>query len=563
VSTFLNIVYQKSTEDNLTNRISIVKFSGIYANDPDSITPGNHYSDTDGGGTTEVFQGWTDASDITEINKLIKDVKHLATGHGTSHDFGLHLAQKLLESLPEDTEPRSKTVVLFTDGEPWREAAVMGDYQETDAAKIVDYAISTAHDIKQMKAFTSDEPDGTKKDHYTTIFTVGTLGKSTPTNANNILNYCSSKYPQATSVANHGADAGGDYVHRAETAAQLDAVFTAIANSSAQSSASLDGQAVTTVDIVSKSFTLPQGTGTKVKVYTADCDGGSYSGTGDDRVFIPTFKDTVAFDATVSIKQSTGEGKYDEVDVVGFDYGANFCGPIVNQNTGAIEGYVGKKLVVRFPVKMDPDALGGPNAPTNAEGSGIFVAGRDDPLVTFKTPHISLPYNIHITKTGLEKGESARFKIEKIIVQEGWITRDPDDNEIITAITVPESASWSPLTTVLVTEDGVSAEDPGIWVRGLPSTEMVDEVQKIVLYRVSEEPWSWSYNQKTAPKITDNNNSDNPFKFENEKIDQIKIKVRHAESKVRNIFKLNNEGGGVEYMDSKNERTRKDGKVLN
>lgn len=562
VATFLDIIYQKSTEDNLDNRISIVKFSGVYANNPeggDALKAGNHYSDTNGGASTEVFQGWTSAKNAAVISDIKKDVKHLATGHGTSHDFGLNLAQKLLASLPQDTESRSKTVVLFTDGDPWRSEG-MGSYTAT-VAQITGWAIQKAYDIKHVPAYESTEVDGTKLTHYTTIFTVGT--GATGTQATNILNYCSSKYPEAKATNNTGAAAEGDYVFRAETAAELDAVFTAIANSSAESQASLDGQAVTTVDIVSKSFTLPQGTGTKVKVYTADCDGGSYSGTGDDRVFIPTFKDTVAFDATVSIKQSTGEGKYDEVDVVGFDYGANFCGPIVNQNTGAIEGYVGKKLVVRFPVKMDPDALGGPNAPTNAEGSGIFVAGRDDPLVTFKTPHVSLPYNIHITKTGLEKGESARFKIEKIIVQEGWITRDPDDNEIITAITVPESASWSPLTTVLVTEDGVSAEDPGIWVRGLPSTEMVDEVQMIVLYRVSEEPWSWSYNQKTAPKITDNNNIDNPFKFENEKIDQIKIKVRHAESKVRNIFKLNNEGGGVEYMDSKNERTRKDGKVLN
>lgn len=560
VATFLNIVHQKCVDNKLDNRISIVKFSGLYVNDPEgenALKVGNHYSDTNGGATTEVFQGWTDASNQNEINKIIKDIKHIGTGHGTSQDFGLNLAQKLLASLGTDTEPRSKTVVLFTDGDPWRSNAAYGTYQ-ADAAAIANLAISKSYDIKHTVAYTSVDYEGTEENHYTTVFTVGTLGTGeAPAQANNVMNYCSSKYPEAKSSSNTGTAAEGDYVFRAETAADLDKVFSAIANSSSESEISLDAEATTTVDIVSKSFMLPQGASTNVQIFTAKCNGGAYEERDGVTVFVPEFASPIRdydLEDSVEIKQSTGSGKYDEVDVTGFDYSENFCGPVKDEDGHFID-FVGKKLIVKFPVKMDPEALGGPNAPTNAPGSGIFVEGQDDPVATFETPHVSLPYNIHITKTGLEKGESARFKIEKIIVQDTWITTAADGKQ---TINVPNNAVWDPMTTVMVTGDG-SSTDPGIWVRGLPSTEAVGTEQKIVLYRVSEDEWSWSYDRQTGPMITDNSKIDNPFQFKNVKMNQqqIKIKVRHAESKARNIFKLNTEGGGVEYMDSKNDREKK------
>ena len=430
--------------------------------------------------------------------------------------------------------------------------------QENTPANITNFAIDKSYDIKHTVAFTTKEYDGTVVPHYTTVFTVGTLGTgTTPDQANNVLNYCSSKYPEARSISNHGSEAEGNYVFRAETAAQLNAVFTAIANSSSDSSASLDAEATTTVDIVSKSFILPQGASTNVQVFTADCNGGDYEDRDGVTVFVPEFASPIRdydLEDSVEIKQSTGSGKYDEVDVTGFDYSENFCGPVKDED-GQFIDFVGKKLIVKFPVKMDPEALGGPNAPTNAPGSGIFVEGQDEPVATFETPHVSLPYNIHITKTGLEKGESARFKIEKIIVQDTWITTAADGKQ---TINVPNDAVWDPMTTVLITGDD-STDDPGIWVRGLPSTEAVGTEQKIVLYRVSEDEWSWSYDRQTGPMITDNSKIDNPFQFKNVKMNQqqIKIKVRHAESKARNIFKLNTEGGGVEYMDSKNDREKK------
>lgn len=562
VATFLNIVHQKSIDDNLDNRISIVKFSGLYVNDPegaDALKPGNHLSDTEGGGSTEVFQGWTHTSNETEIDNIIKDIKHIGTGHGTSPDFGLNLAQKLLASLGTDTEPRSKTIVLFTDGDPWRMSSQMGDYEVSSSSVITELAIDKSYTIKHTVAYTTVDIDGTQVPHYTTIFTVGTLGSGNPpAQATNVMNYCSSKYPEAKSISNHGNAAEGEYVFRAETAAQLDAVFTAIANSSSDSSASLDAEATTTVDIVSKSFILPAGASTNVQVFTAECNGGKYEEQNGESVFIPKFKAAVEdedLEESVVIKKSTGSDKYDEVDVTGFDYTANFCGPVVDTQTGDTLRFVGKKLIVKFPVKMNPEALGGPNAPTNAPGSGIFVEGQDEPVATFETPHVSLPYNIHITKTGLEKGESARFKIEKIVVQDAWITTDAEGKE---TINVPDNAKWDPMTTVMVTADGVTTE-PGIWVRGLPSTQAVGTEQKIVLYRVSEEGWSWSYDRQTNPMITDNSKIDNPFQFVNVKMNdqKIKIKVRHAESKARNVFKLNTEGGGVEYMDSKNDREKK------
>ena len=266
--------------------------------------------------------------------------------------------------------------------------------------------------------------------------------------------------------------------------------------------------------------------------------------------------DPIKVDANVNVTLSGTR----EIKVKGFDYRSCFCGPIYkdnydpSQHTAAenadpanIKGYQGYKLIIMIPIKMNPDAVGGPNVATNASGSGIFITdGDQNALVPYISPTVSLPVNIHITKTGLDEGESAKFKIERAILPEGDVN--------VTTLT-----GWHYVSTVFVTKRKGSTGDPIVKVIGLPANIDVTEgegesattKQKNVVYRITEEPWSWSYDPQTAPQYTNTMSIVNAFTFGNKKKDNIDVLIRHAESKATNIFKRGVVDGNVRYDDSK------------
>jgi hypothetical protein len=156
---------------------------------------------------------------------------------------------------------------------------------------------------------------------------------------------------------------------------------------------------------------------------------------------------------------------------------------------------------------------------------------------------VSLPVNIHIEKTGLNPGESAKFKIERAeIPLNGSYNID--------------NLTWKYVSSVFVTQpQGAAAGNkPVVKVKGLPSVDVVNNVQVGYLYKITEEDWSWSYERDTDPQYTVTSKVDNPFTFDNEKIEDIDIKIRHAESKVTNIFKKT--GGTVKTDDSKPRQTK-------
>ena len=159
---------------------------------------------------------------------------------------------------------------------------------------------------------------------------------------------------------------------------------------------------------------------------------------------------------------------------------------------------------------------------------------------------MSLPVNIHITKTGLEPGESAKFKIERAILPEGNVN-------------VANLTDWHYVSTVFVTKRQGQTTEPIVKVTGLPANVEVKEgtgesattKQKDVVYRITEEPWSWSYDPQTDPQYTNTSSVTNPFTFDNKKKDNIDVLVRHAESKATNIFKSGVVTNNVRYDDSK------------
>ena len=159
--------------------------------------------------------------------------------------------------------------------------------------------------------------------------------------------------------------------------------------------------------------------------------------------------------------------------------------------------------------------------------------------------------NIHITKTGLDAGESAKFRIERAVLPEGDVN--------VTTLT-----DWHYVSTVFVTKRQGQTTNPIVKVIGLPANVEVTEgqgesattKQKNVVYRITEEPWSWSYDPLTDPQYTNTTSVTNPFTFGNKKKDNIDVLVRHAESKATNVFKRNVVTGNVRYDDSKdNGRT--------
>ena len=280
--------------------------------------------------------------------------------------------------------------------------------------------------------------------------------------------------------------------------------------------------------------------------------------------------DTKDVDALVDVALGKDNNGNDKIEVTGFDYSNNWCGTVTLNGSTTVQGH---KLIIMIPVKMNPDAVGGPNVETNAPGSGIYIDPDDPaPLITFDSPTVSLPVNIYLEKIGLDPGESAKFKIDRAIIP------DEDDWDPSTF----EESAWTYVSTVFVTNSPNSKKskngNPLIQVRGLPATITVDKnndgkpdvdpdtgkiIQLGVVYRITEENWAWSYDidgtdDYPNPQYTVTSKVDNPFAYSNDKKENIDVIIRHAESKATNVFKAVGEDEENErYDDSKtNNRTK-------
>lgn len=536
----------KQRDSRLGNRISIITFAGTA-----SVVNALNVGDLGDG----------------KAATLKDKVDKIVLAGNTRQDRGLEAANTQLGNYAQTGSTR--TVVLFTDGEPY--------WSGTSTNTLYNNGITQA-----LKTKKEDDPSTSDVEGYgATVFTVGLF--STTHNGDNVwkfMNYMSSNAPSASSMTSPGSDFDsglGFYKDATSETVDLTAVFTEIASQAGGSSTALSA-ASANVDVVSNSFILPDGTNTDnvasvVKLFFAKLEkieNGEYKfyeeylkgHTPADYTYkvlnangTPT-GDPIKVDANVNVTLSGTR----EIKVKGFDYRSCFCGPIYkdnydpSQHTDAenadpanIKGYQGYKLIIMIPIKMNPDAVGGPNVATNAAGSGIFITdGDQNALVPYISPTVSLPVNIHITKTGLEPGESAKFKIERAILPEGNVN-------------VANLTDWHYVSTVFVTKRQGQTTEPIVKVTGLPANVEVKEgtgesattKQKDVVYRITEEPWSWSYDPQTDPQYTNTSSITNPFTFDNKKKDNIDVLVRHAESKATNIFKSGVVTNNVRYDDSK------------
>lgn len=502
------------------------------------------------------------ADESDDTHSTAAELKALVTnftnGQGTRPDLGIAEANNQFDLYVDAGRKlaASRTVVVFTDGEP---------YPNNNNANYTS-AIAAA--------------STSKKTHEATVYTVG-LFTSTPSSTSDLyrfMNLMSSNAPDATSFNDTSFDFAKGYYKDASAAnVDLTDVFTEIAHQSGGSTTSLSA-ASSNVDVVSNSFMLPEGTDTDnientVKVFVAKLEkieNGNYvfyeeilkGHTPDDYVYYELDEHGERISDTPKKVDGTIKVSYEDpnkIKITGYDYSSCFCGPVYEEGytpTGTaddaqhIDHYQGYKIIIMIPILMNPDAVGGPDVETNAPGSGIYISDESQSaFVAYESPTVSLPVNIHITKSGLKPGESAKFRIERAnLPKEGPVVYD--------------NLEWHYVSTVFVTKPQNAAEgdpDPVVYVRGLPANQDVkigegdDAVteHRSFVYRISEENWSWSYDPLTQPQYTDTDYIDNPFRFANKQKDNIDVKVRHAESKATNIFKPGVVTGNVKYDDSK------------
>ena len=556
------------------------------------------YSGQPGYGWNQGDAYWFDIGSSDVKNRLQNSVNNITRNNWTRPDLGMSEAiSDLLSGTTSATRKRPEAnlvVVLFTDGVPCHSQGSGNTFEAQDANNAI-YQASIL-----------------KKTYDATIYSVGLLPDS---NTNDIkcgryfLDLLSSNYPDATiaqnstsawnvngdSITVNGLTTGtkdpeGNYFQLVGAGTDLSSIFDSISQQSGGSSSQLSA-ASRNVDVVSNSFIIPLETGeninNKVKIFIAKVSG--YDATKQELTFSteilkgnlpdsptdPTAAgsyyyypldehgdidgDPIKADAGISVSYNQTTKA---VTVTGFDYSSCFCGPIFETNyipsnpitaedlTHVIR-WQGFKIIIMIPIKMNPDAVGGPDVNTNGAGSGIFISSDDgEAFVTFKSPTVSLPVNIYIEKSGLGKGESAKFKIERAEIP------DLAPGQEFDPTTIPDD-DWSYVSTVFVTQSNdpslATTSNPVVKVRGLPANEDTVESgvvtgHKSFVYRVTEESWSWSYTPDTPPQYTTTEDVINPFLFSNTKRDNIDVKVRHAESKATNVFVT---GAAVKYDDSK------------
>lgn len=359
-------------------------------------------------------------------------------------------------------------------------------------------------------------------------------------------------------------------------------IFEAIARQTAGTANANLTSATSNVDVVSNSFILPDeidatNIDQHVLVFTAKLnsitgananDKDQTSGTYNfaTEILAPNSNDT--YNTYDSEGNTTGINDVDNaikvelqgthgIKVTKFDYAANFCGPVYKPDGTTVDHYNGHKIIILIPIKMNPDAVGGPNVETNADGSGLYLANGTN-VIEFDSPTVSLPVNVYIEKKGLVGRESAKFTIYRAELPSDYAEWTEDEIEQWDPNTHYDEDDWEYVSTVFLTNspdtEKSDAGYPMVRVKSMPATKLDENNQQVALiYKIAEEPWSWSYTPKTDPQFTVTTKIDNPFTFDNQPKANIDIEVRHAESKVTNYFW---DGTTIRYDDSKTNTGR-------
>lgn len=373
VNAFIDNVAKESPDSN----IAIVKFAG---KSTDAIGDDTHTEYHNNGSAecnfTQIVKKLTtvDAAGATELKEA---VNKLAAKGPTSADRGMEHAKNIIQNDPN--KDRQKVVVMFTDGAPTH-------WNGGDFDTVANGAIAASKSIKEAGA---------------TVYTIGCFGTTPSSDTDTYMNYVSSNYPNAASMASGGAKADpANYYKTVSSAADLNNIFTDISHTIGGTDVKLTSTSVLR-DVISDSFKLPQGADKdSITAYSVDCtavnDDGTYTWSANH--------DGTKYSVTV-------EGK--TINVTDFDYAANWVGK--DTTTGKMHTPA-KKLVVEIPIVPEQDATG--SVKTNGDASGIYADSTvKDPVEKFPSPVVYIPYFtvVHVASTvdsvtGANKGKVGESK---------------------------------------------------------------------------------------------------------------------------------------------------------
>ena len=418
-----------------------------------------------------------------DYDKALNIASNLNCGdNSTATQLGMELAKLMIEHKCE--KERNKVVILITDGliqltnmSQWEDKFESGSWKRGDFWG-AETAMRHADDIKSQGV---------------PVYVLDITGTNA-VNRVNLLRGISSEYTGRTFETLSGyvtspkwvtgtKNTDGKEYYIPASASNLSEILGKIAQSAMEGGASykLTKESTTVIDVVSPAFKLPDGaTGSTITLQVAKCKAvkstgtdGSYEYTFDDPVAATTlFPDIVAkvgnLDDEKQFVEAAG-GK--TVQVLGFDFSENYVGEDIINNLKTPRGY---KLIISFPIEIDPRNPGGANVATNTEDSGIYFDedgdGKYDQIGGFEIPHAKIP-NLVIMKTGLHKGESATFYVYKL----------------------EKDGSKSQFPIVLVATQ--TSDDPSApcYARA--------KIQEPGRYEVEESTWSWAY--KISARVKD------------------------------------------------------------
>ncbi len=513
-------VDEKGKPAPLDHRIAIVKFAGydddnviFYNGNADAFVEagegndkGNHRT-RDGINYNEVVRGLK--SVLTDSTDLKTGISGLVAGGATAADHGMHLAQNIINHIAPDRFS-NKTVVFFTDGEP-------NHYRNFDSS-VADDAIFSSYAIKSKTYVkTVKDEDGNEKteESHPVVFSVGVFSGNEDTRTPDYMNYISSNYPDAQAMDNTGDKASSDFYKNASGgAANLSAIFKAIAGSAASSDANIGNKSVVTVDVVANSFNVPANAeDAELEILVAPCTGVTkipYNGETKEYLTFGTAQ--TPSDAGLPDITYTIDPENNKITTSGFDYSAHFCGL---DDSKTPPEYVGYKQIIRFKINLRDDAVGGPNVETNEESSGIYVDGKQ--VAEFNKPTVKIPVQIWIQKQGLTGDDSAVFTLESCPF-EGFNFDDYEAN------------TWTKITKIIVNAENMVevTDDKGNKVKVVKQSGLDPDY----FYRIREDAWAFGYQyQDGGVKYTVGDNVKNPFVIVNTRKD-----VVFDEAVYRNIF---------------------------
>ena len=562
LNSFLDMIKEQNVRDEIwdtgitRHQVAIVAFGSCNKNTI-SLNPSTGTAHTG----TKVTMGFAEVN-ADNLAAYKNWDAGLTWNNGTDVGRGVETGKRLFVQLATDPDmkplnslgakKRNKVMVVFTDGEP-------NNYSSSNSASgylgqggHCAYAIAQGNIVKK----TGINAETNEQEINALIYTINLSNETTYVPA--FLQHLSSDYPQASSSVQTGTNTGaaanqfggtigektGFYMD-ATAMKDLSEAFGAIASDNTGDMSST----MVSVDQMTSDFVLPFTTTdlTRVKVYTAQCIGltgdtitDDQGGTHEELAFaeeIPVnerpkldhlwvyedddWKDLtdIYIDTETSFEVSSDSKS---ITVAGFNYGRLWCGEdLAHNNTrnpvatsdpnydNQKLGYRGFKIIYEFPIKIDPDALGGSDVPTNTTSSGLWKATSagvpTDQQVEYPKPALTVPVRLIVQKTGLAKGESANFTVQR--------KSRTDDTDVYTDF----------MTFVL---------------SGETSTEIrIPNLDPAYYYKVKEGNWSWTYENVSKEYYTtdpeDNPAPGNPIVFKNKPIPDT---PKHAEAKSTNVM---------------------------